>query len=137
MTRRVQPQGWQRPAGYSNGTAGEGELLFVAGQIGWNAAMQFESDDFAEQTAQALRNVVAVVRAGGAEPADIVRMTWYVTDKREYIQARAAIGKAYREIVGDCYPAMTLVQVAALLEDRAKVEIEATALIPRSRAREV
>ena len=137
MTRPIQPDGWERPAGYSNGIAGEGELVFVAGQIGWNAAMEFESDDFAEQAAQALRNVVAVVRAAGAEPADIVRMTWYVTDKHEYLRARPAIGKAYREIVGDSYPAMTLVQVAALLEDRAKVEIEATALIPRSRAREV
>lgn len=131
MTRSIQPDGWKRPSGYSNGIAGEGETLFVAGQIGWNERCVFETDDFAQQAAQALRNVVAVVRAGGGAPSDIVRMTWYVTDKREYLQATQAMGQAYREILGSHYPAMTLVQVAALLEDRAKVEIEATAIIPR------
>lgn len=129
MRRIVQPEGWPRPRGYSNGVAAEGEQLFIAGQIGWNEREEFVSDDFAEQTAQALRNVVAVLRAAGAGPEHLVRMTWYVTDKREYLAASARIGEAYREIIGKHYPAMTLVQVAALLEDRAKVEIEATAVV--------
>lgn len=124
------PEGWRRPAGYSNGIAARGELLFVAGQIGWNENEEIVSDDFAEQTAQALRNVAAVLRAAGSGPEHVVRMTWYVTDKREYLAAAERIGSAYREIIGKHYPAMTLVQVAALLEDRAKVEIEATAVIP-------
>lgn len=126
---RVQPDGWAAPKGYSNGIAATGTYVFVAGQIGWNERGEFVSDDFAEQTAQALRNVAAVVAAAGGKPEHIARMTWYVTDKREYEAARKAIGDAYREIIGPHYPAMTLVQVAALLEDRAKVEIEATAVI--------
>lgn len=129
MSRIVQPDGWPRPAGYSNGIAGSGELLFVAGQIGWNERGEFESDDFLAQARQALANVVAVVRAAGGKPEHIVRMTWYVTDKHEYLRASKELGSAYKEIVGATYPAMTLVQVAALLEDRAKVEIEATALL--------
>jgi enamine deaminase RidA (YjgF/YER057c/UK114 family) len=130
MTRIVSPDGWPRPKGYSNGVAARGEQLFVAGQIGWNAREEIVSDDFAEQAAQALRNVVAVLHAAGTTAEHLVRMTWYVTDKREYTAAMQRIGAAYREIVGEHYPAMTLVQVAALLEDRAKVEIEATAIIP-------
>jgi enamine deaminase RidA (YjgF/YER057c/UK114 family) len=129
MSRIVQPGGWPRPRGYSNGVAASGEQIFIAGQIGWNERAEFVSDDFAEQAAQALRNVVSVLRAGGAGPEHLVRMTWYVTDKREYLAASARIGEAYREIIGKHYPAMTLVQVAALLEDRAKVEIEATAVV--------
>lgn len=129
MRRIVQPEGWPRPRGYSNGVAAAGEQIFIAGQIGWNEREEFDSDDFAQQTAQALRNVVAVLRAAGAGPEHLVRMTWYVTDKREYLAASARIGDAYREIIGKHYPAMTLVQVAALLEDRAKVEIEATAVV--------
>ena len=129
MSRIIQPEGWPRPKGYSNGIAASGETVFVAGQIGWNDRCEFESDDFAEQTAQALRNVVAVLRAAAASPEHIVRMTWYITDKREYKAASSQISTAYREIVGNHYPAMTLVQVAALLEDRAKVEIEATAVV--------
>lgn len=130
MSRIVLPEGWKRPRGYSNGIAASGEHIFVAGQIGWNEREEIVSDDFAEQAAQALRNVVAVLRAAGASPEHIVRMTWYVTDKQEYLAAAERVGTAYREIVGKNYPAMTLVQVAALLEVRAKVEIEATAVIP-------
>ena len=129
MSRILQPEGWPRPRGYSNGVAAAGEQIFIAGQIGWNEREEFVSDDFAEQAAQALRNVVAVLHSAGAGPEHLVRMTWYVTDKHEYRAAAARIGAAYREIVGTYYPAMTLVQVAALLEDRAKVEIEATAVV--------
>ena len=131
MSRRiVQPDAWKRPRGYSNGIAARGEQIFVAGQIGWNEREEIVSADFAEQTAQALRNVVAVLRAAGAKPQHLVRLTWYVTDKREYGAARKRVGEIYREIVGEVYPAMTLVQVADLLEDGAKVEIEATAVVP-------
>lgn len=129
MSRTIQPEGWPRPAGYSNGIAGSGELLFVAGQIGWNERGVFESDDFLPQVRQALTNVVAIVRAAGGTPESIVRMTWYVTDKHEYLRVSRELGSVYKEIIGPVYPAMTLVQVAALLEDRAKVEIEATALL--------
>ncbi len=130
MSRIVQPDEWPRPKGYSNGVAARGEQLFVAGQIGWNERQEIVSDDFAEQTAQALHNVVAVLHAAGTTAEHLVRMTWYVTDKREYLAAAERIGAAYRQIIGAHYPAMTLVQVAALLEDRAKVEIEATAIVP-------
>lgn len=133
MSRRIEPENWPRPRGYSNGIAASGELLFVSGQIGWNERQEIISDDFAEQTGQALRNVAAVLRAAGAEPEQVVRMTWYVTDKREYLAAAERIGAAYREIMGSHYPAMTLVQVSALLEDRAKVEIEATAVMDAAR----
>lgn len=131
MTHRsIEPDGWKRPRGYSNGIAAEGEMIFVAGQIGWNEREEIVSADFAKQAAQALRNVVAVLHAGGAKPEHIVRMTWYVTDKREYAAAAKRIGEAYKTIIGDRYPAMTLVQVADLLEGGAKVEIEVTAVIP-------
>ena len=126
----VNPESWARPRGYSNGAIAEGRLLAVAGQIGWNERGEFESDDFLDQCVQALRNVVAVVRAAGGEPHHIVRMTWYVTDKGAYRTASRALGTAYKNIIGEHYPAMTLVQVAALLEDRALVEIEATAVLP-------
>jgi enamine deaminase RidA (YjgF/YER057c/UK114 family) len=126
--RAVQPEGWAEPRGYANGMVAEGRLVFVAGQIGWNAEGRFESDDFVEQVAQALRNAVAVVAKAGGRPSDIARMTWYVTDKQEYLAAQEAIGRVYREVIGPHYPAMTLVVVAGLLEDRAKVEIEATAV---------
>lgn len=129
MSRVILPDGWPRPKGYSNGIAASGEQLFVAGQIAWNERQEIVSEDFAEQAAQALRNVVAVLHAGGATPEHLVRMTWYITDKDEYLLAAERVGAAYREIIGNHYPAMTLVQVAALLEDRAKVEIEATAVI--------
>ena len=130
MNRIVQPEGWKRPRGYSNGIAALGEQIYVAGQIGWNEREEIVSRDFAEQTAQALHNVVAVLAAAGAKPEHLVRMTWYVTDKREYAACAKQIGEVYRAIVGDVYPAMTLVQVADLLEEGAKVEIEATAVVP-------
>lgn len=129
MTRRIiQPEGWERPRGYSNGIAARGEQIFIAGQIGWNERGEIVSADFVEQTAQALRNIVAVLHAAGSGPEHLVRMTWYVTDKREYLSRASEIGAVYREIIGNVYPAMTLVQVADLLEDGAKVEIEATAV---------
>ena len=126
----LQPPGWPRPRGYANGIAARGRHVFVSGMIGWNAAGRFESDDFAAQARQALENVVAVLREGGASPRHIARMTWYVVDKHEYLAAGKALGAAYREVIGDYYPAMTAVQVAALIEDRARVEIEVTAVVP-------
>jgi len=124
------PEGWPRPKGYANGVAATGRQLFVAGQIGWTPESVFESDDFAAQTRQALENIVAVLRAGGAGPEHIVRMTWYVTSKREYLAAGREIGRAFREIIGVYDIAMTAVEVTALMEDRAKVEIEVTAVVP-------
>jgi enamine deaminase RidA (YjgF/YER057c/UK114 family) len=129
----LQPPGWPRPRGYANGVAARGRLVFVSGMIGWNAHGEFESDAFAAQARQALLNVVAVLREAGARPEHIVRMTWYVVDKREYLAAAAALGAAYREIIGAHYPAMTAVEVRALIEDRARVEIEATAVVPDER----
>jgi len=126
----LQPPGWARPRGYSNGIAARGQLIFVAGQIGWDDQCRFQTDDLSGQAKQALQNVVAVLAQAGARPEHIVRMTWYMTDKREYLQASRAIGEAYRSIIGSHYPVMTAVQVSALIEDRAKVEIEATAVIP-------
>jgi enamine deaminase RidA (YjgF/YER057c/UK114 family) len=131
MHRLIRPEGWKRPRGYSNAVAAHGEQIFLAGQIGWNEREEIVSADFVAQTAQALRNIVALLRAAGAEPEHLVRMTWYVTDKREYTARASEIGAAYREIIGTVYPAMTLVQVADLLENGAKVEIEATAVVPR------
>ncbi len=128
--RNIQPEGWKRPRGYSNGIGARGEQIFIAGQIGWNELEQIVSTDFVEQAAQALRNIVAVLRAAGAGPEHLVRMTWYVTDKREHVSRASEIGAVYREIIGNVYPAMTLVQVADLLEDGAVVEIEATAVLP-------
>ena len=125
----LNPAGWAPPKGYSNGVAAEGRLIFVAGQTGWNAKGEFESDEFASQAHQALVNIVAVLAEAGAEPRHLVRLTWYVTDKRRYAASRLALGKIYREVIGDHYPAMTLLEVSALLEDRALVEIEATAVV--------
>jgi enamine deaminase RidA (YjgF/YER057c/UK114 family) len=124
------PEGWRRPKGYANGVAAQGRQVFVAGMIGWDANEVFLTDDFGGQARQALHNVVAVLAAGGAEPRHITRMTWYVTDKREYLAALPAIGKAFRELIGHYDIAMTAVQVTALMEDRAKVEIEVTAVVP-------
>lgn len=126
----LQPPDWVPPKGYANGIAARGTTIFVGGQIGWNARQQFESDDFVTQARQALRNVLAILAEAGAGPQHITRMTWYVTDKREYVASYRALGAAYREVVGRYFPAMTAVQVAALIEDRAKVEIEATAMVP-------
>jgi enamine deaminase RidA (YjgF/YER057c/UK114 family) len=124
------PAGWPRPKGYANGVSARGRMVFVAGMIGWDAQGRFASDDFAAQARQALANVVAVLHEGGARPEHIVRMTWYVTDKREYLAAGRDVGRAYRELIGAYNAAMTAVEVKALLEDRAKVEIEATAVVP-------
>jgi enamine deaminase RidA (YjgF/YER057c/UK114 family) len=124
------PPGWPRPRGYANGVAAQGRTVFVAGMIGWDAQGQFHSDDFAAQAHQALHNIVAVLQAGGAEPRHIARMTWYVLDKREYLAALPAIGRAFRELIGHYDIAMTAVQVSALIEDRARVEIEVTAVVP-------
>jgi enamine deaminase RidA (YjgF/YER057c/UK114 family) len=130
MSDIIHPPGWPRPSGYANGIVASGRHLAISGQIGWNERNELVSTDFLEQARQALRNVVAVLRAAGGEPSHLVRLTWYITDKNEYRRSLADLGKAYHEIVGDFYPAMTLVQVADLLEDGAKVEIEATAIIP-------
>jgi enamine deaminase RidA (YjgF/YER057c/UK114 family) len=128
--RLLQPPGWTPPKGYANGVAARGTTIFVGGQIGWNERQQFETDDFVGQARQALANVVAVLREGGAGPEHIVRMNWYVVDKREYVASYRALGTAYREIVGRHFPAMTAVEVKALIEDRARVEIEVTAVVP-------
>lgn len=126
----LHPAHWKPAKGYAHGVAASGRLVVTGGLVGWNAHQEFETDDFARQTAQVLRSVVAVLAEGGARPEHLVRLTWYVTDKREYLASLAEIGRAYREIIGRHYPAMALVQVAALVEDRAKVEIEATAVVP-------
>lgn len=124
------PAGWSRPKGYANGVAVSGRQIYVAGMIGWDGQGQFHTDDLAGQVRQALQNVVDVLKEGGARPEHIVRMTWYITDKKEYLARQAEIGKAYREFIGSFSVAMTAVQVAALIEDRAKVEIEVTAVVP-------
>ena len=124
------PPGWPRPRGYANGVAATGRMVFVAGMIGWDAEGRFVSDTLAGQVRQALKNVVAVLEAAGARPEHIVRMTWYVTDKREYVAAYPEIGAAFRELIGSFNAAMSAVQVVALIEDQAKVEIECTAVIP-------
>ena len=126
----LQPQHWAAPKGYANGIAARGRQIFVAGQIGWNAQAKFDSDDFVAQAEQALKNVVEVLAAGGAEPRHVVRLNWYVTDKAEYVARQREVGEAYRRVIGRHFPAMTLLVVAGLLEPRAKVEIEATAIIP-------
>ena len=126
----LQPPDWAPPRGYANGIAARGTTVFVGGQIGWNGRQQFESDDFVAQATQALRNVLAILAEAGAGPEHITRMTWYVTDKREYAASLSALGTAYREVLGRHFPAMTAVQVTSLIEDRAKVEIEATAMVP-------
>jgi enamine deaminase RidA (YjgF/YER057c/UK114 family) len=131
MNHALLPEGWPRPKGYANGVAASGRQIFVAGMIGWDAQGVFHSDDFAAQARQALANIVAVLDAGGAKPHHITRMTWYVTSKREYLQALPAVGAAFRELIGHYDIAMTAVQVAALIEDRAKVEIEVTAVVPQ------
>lgn len=131
MTNQVLlPPGWPRPKGYANGVAARGQMIFVAGMIGWDADGVFHTDDFAGQARQALQNIVAVLEEGGAKPEHIVRMTWYVTNKREYMAAYREVGAAFRELIGSFNAAMTAVEVSALIEDRAKVEIEVTAVIP-------
>lgn len=128
--KHIHPAGWAPAKGYANGVAARGTQLFVGGQIGWNAQQQFESDDFIAQTQQALANVAAVLREAGAGPEHMVRMTWYVTDRVEYNSRLKELGVVYRDVMGRNFPAMTCVQVAALMEARAKVEIEVTAVLP-------
>lgn len=126
----LQPPGWAIPKGYANGVAARGTLVFVGGQIGWNGEQQFESDDFIDQTRQALQNVHAVLSCAGAGPEHMVRMTWYITDRDEYNSRLRELGTAYREVMGKCFPAMTCVEISRLVEARAKVEIEVTAVVP-------
>jgi enamine deaminase RidA (YjgF/YER057c/UK114 family) len=130
MHEFLQPEGWVKPLGYANGMAARGRQIYVGGQIGWNAQSQFESDDLVEQVRQTLKNVVAVLEAGGAKPEHVTTMTWYYVDKRDYLANLKEIGRAYREVMGKHFPAMAAVQVVALMEDRAKVEIQAIAIIP-------
>lgn len=130
MMKLLQPPGWAAPRGYANGVMARGAMIFVGGQIGWNAQQQFESDDFIAQTRQALQNILAVLKAGDAGPEHMVRMTWYVVDRVEYIARLKELGAVYREVMGKNFPAMTCVEVAALVEDRARIEIEVTAVLP-------
>jgi enamine deaminase RidA (YjgF/YER057c/UK114 family) len=130
MMKQLQPPDWAEPKGYANGVLARGALIFVGGQIGWNAQQKFESDDFMVQTRQALQNIKAVLLAGGAGPEHMVRMTWYIVDRGEYTANLKALGAVYREVMGKNFPAMTCVQVAALVEVRARVEIEVTAVLP-------
>ncbi len=128
----LQPPGWAKPRGYSNGIAADGVSIHVAGQIGWNEHCEFVSDDLAGQVRQALVNIVAVLKEAGAGPEHIVRMTWYVTSRTDYLAAGKEIGGHYREVIGRHFPAMSAVEVSALMEARAKVEIEVTAVLPRA-----
>ena len=130
MAEIIHPQGWPAAKGYSNGMAAEGKVIFVGGQIGWTKDQTFETDDFVGQAEQAMRNIVDVLESAGAETTDLVRLTWFITDKKVYVAEQKRLGEAYRRVFGRHYPAMTLVQVVALLVDRALVEIEATAVIP-------
>ncbi|WP_417699118.1 RidA family protein [Pseudophaeobacter sp.] len=127
----VHPEGWKPAKGYANGMVAEGKLLFVGGQIGWTADQVFEEQGFIGQMRQALRNILDVVEAAGGEASDITRLTWYVTDKAEYLAHQGEVGRAYRDVMGYHFPAMTMVVVAALVEDEAKIEIEATAVLPQ------
>jgi enamine deaminase RidA (YjgF/YER057c/UK114 family) len=126
----LQPEGWAKPVGYSNGIAARGRQVYVGGQIGWNGQCQFETDDFAGQVRQTLENIVAILAEAGAGPQHITSMTWYFVDKAEYLANLKGIGQAYREVIGRNFPAMAAMQVAALVEDRAKIEIQAIAVIP-------
>lgn len=126
----LQPPGWGKPKGYSNGIVATGRTVYVAGQVGWNAQEKFDTSDFAGQARQALANIVAILAEAGAKPEHIVRMTWYVGDRHEYLASAKALGAAYREVIGRHFPVMTAIQVAGFVEDGAKLEIEATAVLP-------
>ena len=130
MHRTLQPNGWPRPRGYANGISARGRQIHVAGQIGWNAQQQLVSDDFVEQATQAMRNIVDVLACDGATPEHLVRLTWYVISREQYLDCGVALGAAYRAVFGHVYPAMSAVQVCALMEAGALVEIEATAIVP-------
>ncbi|MBV8727327.1 MAG: RidA family protein [Candidatus Eremiobacteraeota bacterium] len=135
MTRVLRPAGWMRPSGYADGVIAEGHYVAIAGQIGWNERHELTTDDFLDQARQALQNIVAVLAEAGGQSTHLVRMTWYVTDKQQYLATAHRLGDVYREVIGPHYPAMTVVEVKSLLEDRAKVEIEATAIIPSIESR--
>jgi enamine deaminase RidA (YjgF/YER057c/UK114 family) len=130
MLQVLQPPGWPRPKGYSNGVVARGRQVYVAGMIGWDAEGRFAGDDFASQARLALQNIVDVLKEAGAKPEHIVRMTWYVGDRHEYLASAKALGAAYREVIGRHFPVMTAIQVAGFVEDGAKLEIEATAVLP-------
>lgn len=130
MHEILQPDGWAKPIGYANGVLASGRQIYVGGQIGWTPHQVFESDDLVEQIRQTLLNVVSVLKAGGADPRHIVSMTWYFVDRQDYLSRLKDIGVVYREVIGKHFPAMAAVQVVALMEDRAKVEIQATAVVP-------
>ena len=130
MHEIIQPDGWKPAKGYANGVLASGRTLYVGGQIGWNAEQVIETDDFVDQVSQALKNIVEVVEAAGGKPEHIVRLTWFLTDKSEYVARQKELGAVYREVLGRHFPAMSLFVISGLLEDRAKVEIEATAVIP-------
>jgi len=133
MTAQIlHPEGWKPARGYANGMAAQGRMVFTGGLVGWNGDCEFETDDFLGQVEQTLKNVVAVLAEAGARPEHLVRLTWYVTSKAEYLADPKGLGRVYKEVIGRHYPAMAVVQVTALIEDRAKVEIEATAVIPDS-----
>jgi len=127
----LHPKSWKAPKGFVNGIATQGRLVFLAGQVGWNAEQKFESEDFVGQARQALANIVALVAEAGGKPEHIVRLTWYVLDKQEYLSHLRALGDAYRGVMGRHFPTMSLLQVGALVEDKARVEIEATAVVPK------
>jgi enamine deaminase RidA (YjgF/YER057c/UK114 family) len=127
----LHPRTWKQPKGFANGIVAEGRLVFLAGQVGWNSEQVFESDDFVAQTCQALANIVALVAEAGGGPEHVVRLTWFVLDKKDYLSRLRELGDAYRAVMGKHFPAMSLVQVGALVEDKAKVEIEATAVVPK------
>lgn len=130
MHEVLHPENWKTPSGYANGIAASGRTIFVGGQVGWNGDQVFESDDFVAQFEQVLRNILAILQEAGAGPEHLVRLTWYITDKQEYLSRLREVGAVYREVFGRNFPAMAVVQVTALMEDRAKIEIEATAVIP-------
>ena len=130
MKRILQPEGWKRPKGYANGIAAEGRMVFTAGLIGWNAQEEFESDDLVDQTRQTLINTIAILAEAGAGPEHIVRMTWYITDRDDYLARQKEIGTVWKETMGRQFPCMACVQVVALMESRAKIEIETTAVVP-------
>ena len=130
MHKIIQPEGWKQPKGYANGVLADGARLYIGGQIGWNADQVFEAKDFAGQMEQALKNIVAVLEAAGGKPEHLARLTWYVTDKKEYLAHQREVGQAYQRVLGKHFPAMTMVVVKELVEDEALVEIEATAAIP-------
>lgn len=130
MHKFLQPEGWDKPSGYSNGVVARGRTIFVAGQVGWNPQSKFDSDDIVDQVRQALKNIVAILAVDGAKPEHITALTWYFTDKYDYLNNLKRIGEAYREVIGRHYPAMTALQIAGLVEEGGKVEIQAFAVVP-------